>query len=59
LQKKLEAVEGRWAIVEEKLIEGTITTIEHVVGVIKSRQPDFDLGLILKGYNCSQADDVQ
>jgi hypothetical protein len=30
-----------------------------VVGVIKSRQPNFDLGLILNCYNCSQADDVQ
>jgi hypothetical protein len=59
LQKKLEAVEGCRAVIEEKLIEGTITTIEHVVGVIKSRQPDFDPSLILKGYNCSQVDDVQ
>jgi hypothetical protein len=58
LQNKLEATEGRRAAVEEKLIEGAITVVEHVVGVIKSRQPDFDLGLILKGYNCSQADDV-
>ena len=29
------------------------------MGVIKSRQPDFGPNLILHGYNCSQADDVQ
>jgi len=56
LQKKLEAVEGRWATIEEKLTEEAMTAVEHVVGVIKSH---FDLNLILQGYNCSQADDVQ
>jgi hypothetical protein len=30
-----------------------------VVGVIKSCQPNFESSLILQGYNCSQADDVQ
>ena len=29
------------------------------MGVIKSRQLDFDPNLILQGYNYSQADDVQ
>jgi ornithine cyclodeaminase/alanine dehydrogenase-like protein (mu-crystallin family) len=53
LQKKLEAAEGHRATVEEKLTEGVVTAVEHVVGVIKSRQPDFDPGLILQGYNCS------
>ena len=37
LQKKLDATEGRRATIEEKLTEGAITTVEHVVGVIKSR----------------------
>ena len=59
LQKKLEAAKGRPAAVEEKLTEGAVSAVEHVVGVIKSRQPDFDPNLILQGYNCSQADDVQ
>ena len=59
LQKKLEAAEGCQAAVEEKLTEGAVSAVEHVVGVIKSRQPDFDPNLILQGYNCSQADDVQ
>jgi len=58
-QKKLEAAKGHWATVEEKLTKGAITAVEHVVGVIKSCQPDFDPSLILQGYNCSQADDVQ
>ena len=47
LQKKLDATEGRRATIEEKLTEGAITTIEHVVGVIMSRLPDFDSSLIL------------
>ena len=59
LQKKFEVAEGHRATVKEKLTEGAITAVEHVVGVIKSRQPDFDPNLILQGYNCSQADDVQ
>ena len=59
LQKKLKAAEGHRSTIEEKLTEGAITTVEHVVGVIKSRQPNFDPNLILQGYNCSQADDVQ
>ena len=59
LQNKLEAAEERQAALEEKLTEGSITTVEHVVGVIKSHQPDFDPSLILQGYNCSQAEDVQ
>ena len=37
LQKKLEAAEECQAVVEEKLIEGAITAVEHMVGVIKSR----------------------
>ena len=36
LQKKLEAAEGRQAVVEEKLVERAMTVVEHVVGVIKS-----------------------
>jgi len=59
LQKKLEAAEGCQAAVEEKLTEGAVSAVEHVVGVIKSRQLDFDPNLILQGYNYSQADDVQ
>ena len=47
LQKKLDATKGCRATVEEKLTEGAITTIEHVVGVIMSRLPDFDSSLIL------------
>ena len=39
LQKKLEVAEGRRATIEEKLTEGAITIVKHVVGVIKSRQP--------------------
>jgi ornithine cyclodeaminase/alanine dehydrogenase-like protein (mu-crystallin family) len=58
-QKKLEAAKERWAAIEENLTEGAVTAVEHVVGVIKSRQPDFEPNLILQGYNCSQADDVQ
>jgi vacuolar-type H+-ATPase subunit I/STV1 len=56
-QKKLEAAEERWAAIEENLTEGAVTAVEHVVGVIKSRQPNFESNLILQGY--SQADDVQ
>jgi hypothetical protein len=41
------------------MTEGAVTAVEHVVGVIKSRQSDFDPSLILKGYSCSQADHVQ
>ena len=37
LQRKLEAAEERRAAVEEKLTEGDVTAVEHVVGVIKSR----------------------
>ena len=59
LQKKLKVAEERRVTVEEKLAKGDVTAVEHVVGVIKSRQPDFDPSLILQGYNCSQADDVQ
>jgi len=59
MQKKLESAEGCQAAVEEKLTEGAISVVKNVVGVIKSRQPDFDPNLILQGYNCSQADDVQ
>jgi hypothetical protein len=66
LHQKLEATEkGRAAAeehqraVEEKLTEGAITTVEHVIGMIKSHQPDFDVGLILRGYKCSQVDDAQ
>ena len=59
LQKKLEVAEGRRATIEEKLTEGAITIVKHVVGVIKSRQPNFDPNLILQGYNCNQAYDVQ
>jgi len=36
LQKKLEAAEERRAAVEEKLTEGAVTAVEHMVGVIKS-----------------------
>lgn len=59
LQKKLEAAEEHQIAVEEKLTKGAVTVVEHMVGVIKSHQPNFDLNLILWGYNCSQADDVQ
>ena len=59
LQKKLKVAEERRVTVEEKLIERAVTAVKHVVGVIKSHQPDFDPNLILQGYNCSQADDVQ
>jgi hypothetical protein len=58
LQKKLEAAEERRATVE-KLTEGAVTAVEHVVGVIKRCQPNFDLSLILQGYNCNQANDAQ
>ncbi|XP_066384694.1 uncharacterized protein [Miscanthus floridulus] len=50
MQKKLEATEERRAAVEEKLTKGAITTVEHVVGVIKSHQPDFDPSLILQAF---------
>ena len=59
LQKKLEAIEECRAAVEEKLTEGAITTVEHVVRVIKSHQPDFDPSFILQGYNYSQPGDAQ
>jgi hypothetical protein len=36
LQKKLEATEGCWAAIEEKLTKGAIAAVEHVMGVIKS-----------------------
>ena len=41
------------------MAEGVITVVELMVGVIKSRQPNFDLALILYGYNYGKADDVQ
>ena len=47
LQKRLEATEEHWIAIKEKLTEGVVTMVEHVVGVIKSRQPDFDPNLIL------------
>ena len=53
LQKRLEAVEEHQATVEEKLTEGAVNVVEHVVGVIKSCQTNFDPSLILQGYNCS------
>ena len=59
LQQKLDATKERWIAVEEKLTEGSVTTVEHVVGVIKSHMLDLDPALILQGYNYSNADDVQ
>ena len=50
LQRKLEATEEHRATVEEKLTEGSVTAIEHMVGVIKNCQPDFEPNLILQGY---------
>lgn len=59
LQKKLEAGEERRVAVEEKLIKAAITAIGHVVGIIKSHLPDFDMSLVLQGYNYSGEEDVE
>jgi len=59
MQKTLEATKEHRIAIKEKLTEGAVTVVEHVVGVIKNHQPNFDPNLILQGYNCSKADDVQ